>query len=102
MRIDLNNPDEFTLANVRQFIASGDPTREAQLRVSLRGWVDFAKADEEQGVDNIAFELAPWSPEDRRVGPEAAADDQWVLRVFEVLRDNWPDPRSRLIDIGRK
>ena len=97
MRIDLNNPDEFTLANVRQLISSGDAKVATQLKVSWRGWADLVPVGEGNGVDDVAFQFNPWLPEDRKVGPEAAADDQWVLRVYEVLRENWPHPSAQVI-----
>lgn len=99
MTINLNNSDEFTLANVRQLIASGNTDRAIQLRVSLHGAVDFVPANEGLETDDFAFKFAPWRPEDQKVGPEAASDDAWVLRVYEALRENWPLPCSKYIDI---
>lgn len=100
MSINLNNPDEFTLANVRQLIASGNAKRAIQLRVSLRGSVDFVPANEAAETNDFAFKFTPWLPRDHRVGPEAARDDQWVLRVYQALRENWPFPASKFIAIS--
>ncbi|MGW8181769.1 MAG: hypothetical protein ACWGQW_23815 [bacterium] len=97
MRIDLNNPDEFTLANVRQLIASGDVTKATQLRVSCHGGAELSLPDDGHASPDVAFQLEPWLPEDRRVGPEAASDDQWVLSVYEALKENWPHPSAQLI-----
>jgi len=99
MSIDLNKPNEFTLANVRQLIASGDVSQAVQLRVSSLGHVDLIKVGEEGDPDHIAFQLEPWLPEEKRVGREAAGDDQWVLTVYQVLKRNWPHPTSKQIDI---
>jgi len=98
MTIDLNNPNEFTLANVRQLIASGDVTKAMQLRVSSRGWVQLVSLNEGEKTEDLAFQFSPWLPKDERVGAQAAADDQWVLRIYVLLRDNWPDPSSKFID----
>ena len=98
MKINLNNSDEFTLANVRQLISSEDVKKATHVRVSWRGWVYLEPVDEGNDVDDVAFQFRPWLPEDRKIGPEAAADDNWVLRVYEVLRENWPHPSAQLID----
>jgi hypothetical protein len=98
MTFDLSNPQEFTLANVRQLIASGDVRTATQLRVSLSGRVDLVPANKYDSNDRFAFRLTPWFPKDKRVGSEAARNDDWVIRVYALLRDNWPHPTSRLIN----
>ena len=52
-----------------------------------------------EDIDNLCFRLETWSAGNGYVGPDAANDDEWIDRVYDVLQENWPDPKSQYIDI---
>ena len=99
MQIDLNNPAEFTLENVRKLLASGDDTTDTQLRVSRDGIAYLSKKVAADDIDALAFRLETWDAGNGYVGPKAAADDSFVTRIFNVLGKNWPNPSLSYIDL---
>jgi hypothetical protein len=52
-----------------------------------------------EDIDNLCFRLETWSAGNRYVGPDAANDDDWVDRVYKVLQENWPNPKTSYIDV---
>lgn len=99
MQIDLNDPRQFTLEQVRLLIASGNDKVHNQLRVSRGGqaWLSTVVG----GVDTggLLFRLETWAAGSGYVGPGAAQDEQWVTQVFNALQSNWPKPRDAYIDL---
>ena len=96
MKIDLNQP--FTTEDVRKLIASKDDGDHRQLRVTLVG---IAFLSDEVGIDNIselAFRIETFAAGTDHVGEQAAKDPEWVSRIEQVLRDNWPTPTDTYID----
>lgn len=98
MEIDLNDPQEFTLENVRRLIASEDDSADRQIRVTQDGRAYLSDVVGNKETDGLAFRLESLMQGNGYTGAAAAADDQWVRRIYNVLRANWPTPRSRYID----
>lgn len=98
VQIDLNNPAEFTLENVRRLIASKDDSRHRQLRVTPEGTAYLSDEVGANNIDGLSFRFETWNPGNGYCGPKAAADDDWVRKVYKDLRENWPDPKDSYID----
>lgn len=99
MHIDLNNPEQFTLEAVRELLASGDGRIHNQLRVSRAGQAWLSPVVGGRELEGLAFRLETWAAGSGCVGAQAAVDERWVQQVFNVLRDNWPNPSSDYIDL---
>lgn len=54
--------------------------------------------EEERERTGIAFRLESWGAGNGYVGPAAAKDQAFVRRIYQVLRDNWPNPSDTFID----
>ncbi|WP_300627206.1 hypothetical protein [Pseudomonas sp.] len=100
MQIDLNNPENLTLAAVRQLIASANDDEHNQLRVSKTG-IAYISSGVVGGADigGLLFRLETWSKGSGYVGNVAASDEVWVVQIFNALKQNWPKPSSDYIDI---
>ena len=99
MTIDLNDPADFTVDNVRRLIASGDDSTHSQLRISKPGIAFVSKTIAGNETDNLAFYLEPWIAGRGHVGEIASKDENWVRQAYEALRDNWPNPTAECIDL---
>jgi hypothetical protein len=98
MHIDLNDPNDLTIDNVRCLIASGSDDTHTQLRVSKGGIVYLSKVIGNNEVDDLAFRLETWIAGNDYVGPAAAQDTKWIVRLYDCLKANWPTPSSSHID----
>ncbi len=99
MTIDLNDPLDFTVDSVRKLIASGDDSSNSQLRVSKVGIASLSNIVGADQNDDLAFRLETWIAGNDYVGEAASQDEEWVDRVHDVLKDNWPNPTSTCIDL---
>jgi len=99
MKIDLNNPKEFTLENVRKLIASEDDKKHRQLRVTNSGEAFISDVVGSVNISDLAFRLETWCQGNDYCGKKASEDDKWVERVYRCLKDNWPNPSSSYIDV---
>lgn len=96
MYLDLNK--HYTYSDVANLIASKDDSSSRQLRVSTTG---IAYISDEVGADNldgVLFRLETWDSGNDYVGYAAAADQNWVSNIYDVLKKNWPNPVSSYID----
>ncbi|MEE1866873.1 MULTISPECIES: hypothetical protein [Pseudomonas] len=99
MQIDLSNPEQFTIETVRYMLAAGSNAVHNQLRVSRDGIAWLSQVVGGRDLDGLAFRLETWAAGSGCVGEQAAADERWVLQVFNVLSSNWPKPASDYIDL---
>jgi len=99
VQIDLNNPEQFTLEAVRALLAAGSNAVHNQLRVNRGGIAWLSPVVGGRDLEGLAFRLETWSAGSGCVGEQAAADERWVLQVFNVLKANWPKPSSDYIDL---
>ena len=101
MQIDLNNPENLTLAAVRQLIASASDDEHAQLRVTKAGiaYISSGKAVGGVDIEGLLFRLETWAKGSGYVGNVAASDEVWVTQILNALTQNWPKPSSDFIDI---
>ena len=100
MQIDLNNPENLTLAAVRQLIASASDDEHTQLRVTKAG-IAYISSGVVGGtdIDGLLFRLETWAKGSGYVGKVAASDEVWVMQIFNALKDNWPNPPLDYIDV---
>ncbi|WKB50752.1 glyoxalase superfamily protein [Eleftheria terrae] len=98
VQLDLKNSAEATPAMVAALLASVDDDRHWQLRVTKDGIAYLSDVAGNSDLDSLAFRLETWCAGCGDVGPQAAADELWVLSVYRDLVENWPDPKSALID----
>lgn len=98
MQIDLTDPTQFTLENVRALIASGDDRAHTQVRVTKKGIAYLSTTVGADDIGGLAFRLETFSAGNDYVGKTAARDDDWVKRVYECLKNNSPKPSSSYID----
>lgn len=99
MTIDLNNPNEFTLENVANLLASKDDSAHRQLRVDSKGIAYLSDEVGNTNINGLAFRLETWSAGTNYVGIKASQDSKWVQRIFKCLQSNWPNPSSTYIDV---
>lgn len=98
MKLDLNDPAQFTLAGVKALIASKDDSRHRQLRVKKDGIAYLSDTVGNEDTDDLAFRFETWDAGNDYVGNAASEDEAWVSRVYEALRKNWPKPTSSYLD----
>lgn len=100
MQIDLNDPENLTLAAVRQLIASASDDEHTQLRVTKAG-IAYLSSGVVGGtdIDGLLFRLETWAKGSGYVGNVAASDEVWVTQVFNALKQKWPKPPFDYIDI---
>ncbi len=98
MEIDLNDPQALTLENVRKLIASKDDSANRQIRVTKDGRVSLSDVVGSQDLENLAFRFETMGRGNGYVGPDAAADDALVQRIYDALKKNWPTPTSTYVE----
>lgn len=100
MQIDLNAPDGLTVEAVRQLLASASDDEHTQLRVT-KGGIAYLSLGVVGGVDidGLRFRLETWAKGSGYVGRVAASDEVWVMQIYNVLKDNWPNPPFDYIDV---
>nr|WP_248099222.1 hypothetical protein [Pseudomonas fragi] len=98
MNLDLNDQN-FTLDDVRKLIASKDDSADRQLRVTKDGKAYLSDTTGSEDVDDLSFRLETWDEGNSYVGHSAAQDEEWVARIYKCLKNNWPAPTSKYIDL---
>lgn len=98
MKIDLNNPAEFTIDGVRRMIASGNDKTHTQIRVTKNGVAFISTTIGSEDTNDLAFRFETFSAGSDQVGIAAAQDEKWVQKFYDLLKSNWPNPKSEYID----
>ncbi|RIW12162.1 hypothetical protein D0X99_19595 [Algoriphagus lacus] len=98
MKINLNDPKEFTIDNVKALIASEEDNVHTQFRVTQDGFLFLSKDVGNRKLEGIIFRLETNGAFNGYVGENAAKDESWVARVFNVINENWPRPKSPYCD----
>ncbi|VVN78523.1 hypothetical protein PS706_00945 [Pseudomonas fluorescens] len=101
VQIDLNNPENLTLGNVRLLLASASDDEHTQLRVTKAGiaYISSGRVVGGVDIDGLLFRLETWAKGSGYVGNVAASDEVWVTQIFNALKENWPKPAFDYIDI---
>lgn len=98
MPLQLNNLEKFNLDGVRDLIAEKDDSQHRQLRVKNDGTAFLSDDVGADHLDGILFRFETWDAGNGYVGSKAAKDDDWVIRIYEALKNNWPIPTTSYID----
>ncbi|MGF6594318.1 hypothetical protein LOY54_17745 [Pseudomonas sp. B21-032] len=99
MQIDLNNPNDFTLDNVRALLVAGNGAVHNQLRVNHKGIAWLSQVTGGRELQGLSFRLETWAAGSGCVGPQVADDERWIRQVYKALKNNWPKPASDYIDL---
>ena len=100
MKVDLNDPLDFTLESVRNLIAEGDNRYHSQIRVNHGGIAELSKSVGNDGTEQEwAFSIQNFGAQSDKVGEAASQDEAWVGRIYKALDDNWPNPTSTHVDL---
>lgn len=99
MKINLNDPLDFTIENVRKLIGSHDDSVHTQFRVTNDGYLFLSEIVGNKQLEEILFRLETNSSYGGYVGEKGANDEAWVKRIFEVVKKNWPHPSAKYIDV---
>jgi hypothetical protein len=99
VQIDLTNPQDFTLDNVRALLVAGNGAVHNQLRVNRDGIAWLSQVTGGRDLDGLSFRLETWAAGSGCVGPQMAADERWIQQVYNALKNNWPKPASDYIDL---
>lgn len=98
MRIDIKEEEEFTIESVKELMRSVDDSKMTQYRVTEDGYLFLSEDVGNRNLDGILFRLETNGAFGGYAGPNAANDESWVERVFNVVKKNWPHPESTYID----
>ncbi len=98
MKINLNDPNDFNIENVKELIASADDSVNTQFRVTKDGILFLSTDVGNQKLDGIVFRLETNIAFNGYAGIEASQNESWVSRIYEVIRKNWPKPLSTYCD----
>ena len=96
--LDLNDPTQFTFDGVKVLIASKDDSEDRQLRVTEEGIAYLSDSVGADDIDGILFRFETWDEKNGYVGVKASNDTEWVSRIYDALRKNFPIPTKRYID----
>jgi hypothetical protein len=96
--LNLNDPMQFTPAGVKDLIASKDDSEDRQLRVTKEGIAYLSDSVGADDIDDILFRFETWDEKNNYIGVKASNDTEWVSRIYEALRKNFPTPTKRYID----
>jgi hypothetical protein len=99
MQMDLNDPNDFTVANTGKLLASKDDSKHRQLRVTKNGIAYLSDDTGPENVEDLAFRLETWLAGNDYVGIRASQDQAWVKRIYDALKKNWPNPTDKYIDV---
>jgi hypothetical protein len=95
----LNLNENLTVEKVKQFIASCDDSVNRQIRVTQGGIVFISDTIAAQNIEGTAFRLETFIAGNDYLGIKASEDSEWVERIYNVLKKNWPTPSSSFIDL---
>ena len=98
MQINLNDPNDFTLENVKKLIATEDDSINTQFRVTSDGMLHLSRDYGNMNLEGIVFRIETNIAGNDYVGQKAAADDNWAQRVYNVFNENWPNPKTPYSD----
>ena len=99
MTINLNDPEDITVDKVGQFLGSCDDSENRQIRVTQGGIAFISDTVGRMNTEGIAFRLETFCGGNDYLGKEASKDGEWVERIYNVLKKNWPKPSAEFIDL---
>lgn len=98
MEIDLNNKDEFTIENIAILIRSKDDSVHRQLRITKDGIAFLSDEVGNTNTTGLACRFETWCAGNGYCGEDASKDLKWIKIVYNDLKNNFPNPKSTIID----
>ena len=98
LELNLNDPKQFTLDNVRSLIASKDDSQDRQLRVTKLGIAYLSDVVGADDIDDILFRFETWDAGNDYAGINASKNDKHVFSIYNALQKNFPNPSSSYLD----
>ncbi len=98
MEINLNDPQDFTIENVARLIGSKDDSVNRQLRVTTDGFAFLSDDFGNINTDGLAFRFETLHHGNGYCGKEASRDSKLVKDIYQMLKENWPNPKCTYID----
>lgn len=96
--IDLLESNELTRKAVARLLGCRDDQQHRQLRVTSGGIAYLSDITGNNNLEGLRFRMETWARGNGYVGLEASLSEPWVNEVYKDLRDNWPTPKSGLVD----
>ena len=96
--IDLNAPGALSTNSVSLLLASKNDSKATQIRVTKSGIVFLSEDVGSDNLDGILFRLETFDAGNGYVGQSAASDTEWTKKIYQTLKENWPNPRNSYID----
>lgn len=84
-KLNLNDPDQFTIEGVRELIASVDDSVDRQLRITLDGYAVITDHDGPDDMECYASRTNTWNADCANSGPIAALDTERMEQIYRVL-----------------
>jgi hypothetical protein len=98
MKINLNNPEEFTFEEVGKLVASQDDTEHTKFQVTKDGYLTLTTDVDNEELQDIKFFLPVYIAGNDYVGKNASLDDEYVKSIFDIIRENWQNSSTGYID----
>lgn len=98
LRLNVNDPREFTIENLKKVIASVDDRYHSQYQVTEDGYFIVSREYSHNGK-GIAFWFDTNSAWCGYAGVKAARKELWVNRIYDAVKKHWPNPKSKHIDV---
>jgi hypothetical protein len=98
MKINLNNPEEFTFEEVRKLVASQDDTEHTKFQVTTDGYLTLTTDVDNEEMQDLKFFLPQNVAGNDYVGKNASLDDEYVKSIFDIIRENWQNSSTGYID----
>lgn len=99
MRINVNDPAEFTLENLRKLMADGDDSTNTQYRVTKDGYLFLSKDVGAQNLDGISLRFETNGAYNGYTGPRAAENARWIERIYNAVKERWPNNYTHCVYI---
>lgn len=90
--------ETLTIEQLRDLIASGDDSHANQIRIKKDGEIFISSLTGAQQLDGIIGRFETFDAHNGYIGPKAAADAEYVQRMFNAIQAWKKSPRS-YIDI---
>lgn len=88
----------LTIEQLRDLIASGDDSHHNQIRIKENGDIFLSAIIGAECLDGIKGRFETFNAHNGYVGPEAAADDEFVQRLFAAIQ-RWRQRPCSYIDV---
>jgi len=84
-KLNLNDPEQFTIEGVRKLIASVDNSADRQLRITLDGYAVITDHDGPEDMEFYVARSGTWEADNGNCGEIAALDTDRMEYIHQVL-----------------